>query len=125
MSQEVFKLILSAIGLILTGLAGWVTTMLTSWLNTKIKDKKMAQHATAITTIVMSSVQIVFQTFVDSLKKSGEFDMVAAKEAKDRCIKIIKTQLTPELMDYIQANFGEIEEYISNQVEAMIYQLKK
>lgn len=72
----------------------------------------------------MSAVQTVFQEFVDTMKKNGKFDEAAQKEAKERAYNIIINQLTPELQNYIKENFGDIKDYIMNQIEAMVYQLK-
>ncbi len=112
------------IGTVGTGLATWLTAYIVGWLNQKIKDKKLARWATALFEIVMKAVQTVFQEFVETLKENGKFDEAAQKEAKDRAYKIIMSQLTPELKNYITENFGDMKDYLMNQIEAMIYQLK-
>ena len=113
------------IGTIGTGLATWLTTMLVSWLNNKIKDQKLAKWSSAVSMIIMNAVQTVFQEFVDVMKKNGTWNEEAAKEAKERAYKIIMSQLTTELQTYITDNFGDMKEWIMNQIEAMIYQLKR
>lgn len=123
--NEVWKIIISAVGIIITGLASWLVVVLTNWLNTKIKDKKVAKWATDITNIVFNSVSCVFQTFVEALKKQGKFDKQAQEEAKQKAYNIIMTQLTPELQKYITDNFGDMKEYLMNLIESTIYSLKK
>lgn len=113
------------IGTVGTGLATWLTTFIVSWLNTKIKDKKLARWSTELFQIIMSAVQTVFQEFVDTMKKAGKFDEAAQELAKERAYKIIMSQLTPELKTYIANNFGDMKDYIMNQIEAMIYNLKR
>lgn len=115
----------SIIGTIGTGLASWLTAMLVSWLNQKIKDKKLARWSSEVTMIIMNAVQTVFQEFVQTLKEHGKFDEAAQKEAKERAYNIIVSQLTPELKKYIEENFNDMKEYLMNQIEAMIYQLKQ
>lgn len=115
----------SVAGTILMGLAGWLTTYIVNLLNQKIKDKKLARWSSELFQIIMSAVQTVFQEFVDTMKKAGKFDEAAAKEAKNRAYNIIVGQLTSELRDYITENFGDMKEYLMNQIEAMIYNLKK
>ncbi len=115
----------SLIGTFATGLATWATTAIVGLLNQKIKDKKLARWSSEVFQIVMSAVQTVFQEFVDTMKKAGKFDAEAAKEAKERAYKIITSQLTTELKEYITSNFGDMREYLMNQIEAMIYNLKK
>lgn len=125
MTQELLNIIWAAVGTIITALAGWGTTVLVNWLNSKIKDENLRKHATAVTTIVSGAVQAVFQDFVEVLKKNGKFDEAAQKEAKERAITIINSQLTEELKKYIETNFGDITTWISNQIESTIYSLKK
>jgi len=115
----------SIIGTVATGLASWLTAYVVGLLNQKIKDKKLARWASELFQIIMSAVQTVFQEFVDTMKKSGKWTEETAKEAKDRAYKIIVSQLTPELKSYITDNFGDMKDYLMNQIEAMIYNLKK
>ena len=46
------------------------------------------------------------------------------EEAKQKALDIILKQLTPELIDYIQTNFGDMREWLSNKIESIIYSLK-
>lgn len=124
MPQEVLNIILSAVSIVVTGLASWGVGVLITWMNGKIKDQKLAQHLTAVTQIVTDAVMNVFQSFVETLKTNGKFDEAAQAEAKERALNIILNQLTPELKDYISDNFGDIKEWISNKIESVIYGLK-
>lgn len=124
MPTEAWNIIWSVVGIVATGLVSWATTALVAWLNTKIKNEKAAKWASDLTSIVSNAVLSVTQTFVDAMKKAGKFDEAAAKEAKDKALSIIVGQLTPELKDYITSNFGDMTEYLSNLVEAMVQSLK-
>lgn len=112
------------IGTIVTGLATWLTTMIIAWLNSKIKDKKLAGWSTAVTAIIMGAVQSVFQTYVEALKKEGKFTEAEQRIANEKALSIIKSQLTDELIKYITENFEDMEVFLKEQIEAMIYQLK-
>ena len=125
MMEQFWVIFWSAVGIIITGLATWLVTIITNWLNSKIKDKKVAKWATDITNIVFNAVSCVFQTFVETLKKQDKFDKQAQEEAKQKAYNIIMTQLTPELQQYITDNFGDMQQYIMNLIETTIYQLKK
>ena len=113
MSQEVLNILLSALGIVVTGLASWGVAMFTRWLNTKIKDKKLATFLTKITTIVTDAVMAVFQSFVQTLKDNGKFDEAAQKEAKERAMTIITGQLTDDMKTFITENYGDIQTWIS------------
>lgn len=93
-------------------------------MNQKIKDKKLARWSSDVFQIIMNAVQTVFQEFVEVLKKDGKFTPEAQKEAKERAYTIIVGQLSSELKTYLTDNFGDMKEYLMNQIEAMIYRLK-
>lgn len=124
MSQEILNILLSALGVIVTGLASWGVAMLTRWLNTKIKDKKLATFLTKITTIVTDAVMSVFQSFVQTLKDNGKFDEAAQKEAKEKAMTIITGQLTDDMKTFITENYGNIQTWISEKIESVLYSLK-
>ena len=114
----------SAIGVILMGLATWVSTFVTSWLSTKIKDKKLQGLATKLNDIVLRAVMTVTQTYVESMKKKNAFDEKAQQEALEKCLAIIKTQLTQELRDYVEENYGDLQSYLITLIESTILGLK-
>ena len=124
MSQEVLNIILSALSIAVTGLVSWGVGVLINWMNSKIKDQTLAKHLTAVTQIVTDAVMNVFQSFVETLKANGSFDEKAQEDAKERAMDIIMTQLTPELVDYVKTNYGDLEELLSNKIESVIYTLK-
>ena len=125
MPAELTTILWGALGTIVTAFIGWLTTTGVIWLNNKIKDAKIARWTSAIYQIVMSAVQTVFQEFVDVMKKAGTWNEETAKEAKERAMKIIMGQLTPELKKFIEDNFGDMKEYLMNLIESVIYQLKR
>ena len=122
--EQFWTIFWSVVGIILTGLASWLSITLTNFFNSKIKDKKIAKIATDITNIIMNAVKVVIQTYVDTMKKAGKFTAEAAEEAMDRALKIIKAELNDEMLQYIKDNFGDVDAYLKNRVEAMIYTLK-
>lgn len=123
--EQLWTILWSAVGIIVTGLMTWLVTVITNFFNKKIKNNQVAKWATDITNITLNAVSCVFQSFVETLKKQGKFDKEAQDMAKQKAYEIIMTQLTPELKKYIEDNFGDMKEYIMNLIETTIYQLKK
>lgn len=122
--EQFWTIFWSAIGVILMGLATWVSSFVTSWLSTKIKDKKLQTLATKLNEIVTRAVMTVTQTYVESMKKKNAFDEKAQKEALNKCVAIINTQLTQELKDYVEENFGDLQSYLLTLIESTILGLK-
>lgn len=125
MPTELSTILWGALGTLVTGFIGWLTTTAVMWLNSKIKDQKLARWSSAIAEIIFNAVQSVQQTFVDTMKKSGKWNEEVAKEALDKCLAIVKGELTEELRKYITDNFGDMEEWLINQIESVIYQIKR
>ncbi len=124
MTDELFKIILTAIGVIVSSIASWVATAIIKWFNSKMKDKKIAKYATDILNIVTDAAKNIFQTYVESLKKEGKFTQEAQEAAKKKALDIIHSQLTNELKEYIQDNFNDVDSYLENKLEAVLYSLK-
>ena len=124
MTDELFKIILTAIGVIVSSIASWVATAIIKWFNSKMKDKKIAKYATDILNIVTDAAKYIFQTYVESLKKEGKFTQEAQEAAKKKALDIIHSQLTNELKEYIQDNFNDVDSYLENKLEAVLYSLK-
>lgn len=125
MPQEVLNIILAAVSVIVTGLAGWGVATFTNWISSKMKDKKIAKMLSDIFQIITDVVMEIFQTYVEALKKEGRFDAAAQKMAKDRAMEKIMARLSDTMKDYISEHYGDIRNWISEQIEVAIYQLKK
>ncbi len=97
---------------------------LVSWLSTKIKNEKANKMIKTATEIVVSAVKTVFQTYVDALKKEGKFDkesqILALTKAKD----IALSQMTEDVKEFIQTNYGGLDLWLTIQIEATINTLK-
>ena len=76
------------------------------------------------TTIVTNAVRSVFQTYVEALKKNGTFDAksqkIALTKAKDEAL----AQMTDDIKEYITSTYGDLETWLTTQIEATINILK-
>lgn len=124
MSQEIMQIVFSALGVLITGLVGWLTTYLTKLLSQKIKDKDLANWLTQITEIILNAVKVTYQVYVEALKDKNMFDAEAQKEALERAYKMVLSQLTDDAKNFIKENYGDIEAWIKAQIESAIYTLK-
>ena len=129
--QEVFKMneillnvlsvLLTAVILPLISIAG---TQLVKFINSKIKNNELAKQLTTATSIVTNAVRVVFQTYVDTLKKNGSFDKEAQAEALTRAKNIALSQITEDTKSYIEDNYGDFNNWLTIQIEATIDLLK-
>ena len=124
MNQEVLNILLSGLSVIITGLCSWIAATLVKWLNEKISDKKYSDMLGQLIYIITDAVQCVYQEFVEVLKKEGGFTEEAQKEAKERAMNIIYGQLSEKMKQFIIDNYGNIETWLSEKIESVIYSLK-
>ena len=124
MDNIILNIISVVVTAIILPLISFLGIKLTSYLNTKIKDEKARSLLTKATDIVTSAVRSVFQTYVEALKNEGKFDkesqLVALTKAKD----IILVEFSEDIKTFITENYGDLTEWITNQIEATINLLK-
>ena len=122
------EIILSIISVVVTSVVLPLITLggtkLIQLINQKIKDEKTRNLLTGLSTIVERAVRSVTQTYVDSLKKSGKFDqeaqLVALSLAKEEVLK----EINEETRAFIETNYGNINDFVTKQIESTINLLK-
>ncbi len=124
MNQILLNVLAAVTTCIILPLISFLGIKLSQWLSTKIKDEKAKALFTKATEIVTNAVRSTFQTYVESLKNSGSFGKDEQLMALNKAKQIITSELTEELKAFISENYGDLQAWISNQIEATIYKLK-
>ena len=119
---SIISIVVTTVVLPLITLGG---TKLIQYLNSKIKDENAKRILTSIAISVERAVRVVFQTYVESLKKSGTFDKEAQKKALVIAKQEVMRELDIEAKEFIMNNYGDLNAYITNQIEATISLLKQ
>lgn len=119
---SIISIVVTTVVLPLITLGG---TKLIQYLNSKIKDENAKRILTSIAASVERSVRVVFQTYVESLKKSGTFDKEAQKTALVVAKQEVMRELDIEAKEFIVNNYGDLNAFITNQIEATISLLKQ
>lgn len=125
MKEQIMSIVWNAIGLIVTGLVSYAVAAFTQWINTKVKDLKVANYLSSIMMLVGNCVNEVSQTYTNVLKSEGKFDKEAQEKALNMCLDKIKTQCAPDVIDFITKNFGDIDDYLKTLIESTIFTSKK
>ena len=124
MNEVLLNILSVVVTAVILPLISYAGTRLISYLNSKIKDEKARELLSQATAVVTNAVRAVFQTYVDSLKKSGNFGAEAQLEALNKTKDIALSQLSEEVKDYITKNYGDINNWITTQIEATINLIK-
>ncbi len=118
---NILSVVVSAVVLPLISLIG---AKLVSFINTKINNEKASKLLEKATEIVTSAVRSVFQTYVEALKKNGTFDKNSQISALNQAKTIVINQMTDEVKTYISATYGNLDNWLSTNIEATISKLK-
>lgn len=89
------------------------------------QENALAQkYLDMLTDTITNCVIAVNQTYVDALKKRGEFGADAQKEAFERVYKQVMANLTLEARSYLGEIYGDLDEFIKILIEAKVHENK-
>ena len=77
-----------------------------------------------VTTAVTTAVTYVSQTYVDGLKKYGNFTRENQKVALDLAVDQAKKLLTAEAKDFLSTTYGNLHDYLASRAEAEVRRQK-
>lgn len=116
---------------ILLAVVSTCTPILVTYLAKATKawaDKKALEIANAkaqaalleINDIVSQAVTTTTQTYVDSLKASGSFDVTAQQTAFDKSRATIMSLLSAELQEFISSSYGNLALWVQTKIESTV-----
>ena len=118
--QQFFELIvypvLSIGGIYLT----YLISVKIKELKQKTNDDTAKKYLDMLNETIANAVLATTQTYVETLKKQNKFDEAAQKEAFRQTYEAVMKVLTSEAMKYITASVGDLETYVTNQIEAQV-----
>lgn len=134
--MEILKEILELIAyVVITGAGALIVKKLLALANTKIDElqantklseyerlNKLIDNAQNVISAIVESVN---QTFVDTLKASGNFNEEAQKKAKDAALAKAKELLSAESIEAIEFLHGNVDIYLDTFIETIVSELKK
>lgn len=112
-------------------LLGVLTAYLVKYIETKSNeliaktDNELSQkYLSMLSETITACVIATNQTYVESLKKQGKFDMEAQKKAFSMTLDSVLMVLNDEAKEYLTAVYGDLNTYITRQIEATVNQKK-
>ncbi len=92
----------------------------TEELNSKNENELMNKYLTMLSDTIIDCVIATNQTYVESLKKQGKFDLDAQKIAFEMTYNAVINVLSNEAKDYLTSIYGDLSAYITNMIEAEV-----
>lgn len=121
------ELVTQIFELIIIPLLGIITTYVVKLVNKKIAeidssiDNEMAsKYFEMLDNTITSCVLATTQTYVDSLKNSGEFTKEAQKEAFNKTYSAVMNILSEDAVEYLNNIVGDLNTYIESKIESEI-----
>jgi len=124
MNEILINILSVVVTVVVIPLITWCGTELVKFIQTKTNNVKASENLTLATNIVTNAVKTVFQTYVEALKKNGSFSIDAQDEALRLAKDTVKRQISDEVRNYITANYGDFNTWLTSQIEATINTLK-
>ena len=124
MNEILLNILSVVVTSIILPLLTYAGTRLIAYLNSKIKDENYKILLTTATDIVVNAVRSVFQTYVESLKASGNFDSEAQLIALNKAKDIALEQMTDEVKQFISKNYGSVDAWLTTTIESTINLIK-
>ena len=86
-------------------------------LKQKANNEQASKYLDMLNDTISSAVLATTQTYVESLKKQGKFDIEAQKVAFNMTYDAVMKVLTEDAIKYITESVGDLETYITNKIE--------
>jgi hypothetical protein len=97
----------------------WVNVKSTE-IKTTIDDATLTKYMDMLTQTISDCVIATNQTYVESLKAQGKFDMEAQKIAFSLTKDAVMTILSAEAQIYLSTAVGDLNAYITKKIEAEV-----
>lgn len=84
-------------------------------------DNELAvKYITMLTSTISECVIATNQTYVDSLKRQGKFDMEAQKQAFILTYNAVLAILSDDAKKYLESAYGDLTLYLTQKIEAEV-----
>jgi hypothetical protein len=89
-------------------------------INNNIENETAEKYVSMISQTITDCVRATTQTYVDSLKASGNFNAEAQKEAFKRSYEAILAVLSDDAKEYIVSLYGDLNTYLMARIESEV-----
>ena len=125
--MEIMDLITQIFEVCIIPLMGILTAYFVKWIGVKTeelkeetKNEKTEKYLDMLNNTITNCVIATTQTYVDTLKAQGAFDIEAQKTAFTMTYEAVAKLLTDEATEYLNEAVGDLNLYITQKIEAEV-----
>lgn len=122
--NQIFRLCIFPLLGILTAYLVQIIRVKMDQIIDKQDNELSKKYLDMLTNTITNCVIAVNQTYVDTLKKRGEFTLEAQKEAFEMVYKQTMVTLTQEAREYLSEIYGDLDGFIKVLIEAKVRENK-
>jgi hypothetical protein len=119
-ADQLFDAVLPIVLTALTSVVIAFVTKATKEAQAKTKNELADKYLDKLNIIISNAVLATTQTYVAELKDQNAFDKEAQKNAFNKTYEAVTKMLTDEAKSCLAGTVGDLETYISTQIEAMV-----
>lgn len=127
MKQEALDMLMEIFQVCIIPLLGVLTAYLVKFikakskeLTNKINDDKADKYIEMLADTISACVIATNQTYVEALKNKNAFTAEAQREAFNMTLNAVMAVLTEDAKDYLRSIYGDLDTYITTQIEAEV-----
>ena len=124
----VYTLFLALLAVVGLPLVAYLITTASAFLRSKaeeIKDKRSRELIEQAITAVEQAVLFVMQTYVDSLKRSGRFDITAQQKALMTAKAAATEMINDNMKAAIETGYGSFDTWLDTRIEQTVRATKQ
>ena len=122
--QKIFDVcIIPLLGVLTAYAVQWIK-LRSSQIQKTMDNELLKKYTSMLEATISNCVIATNQTYVEALKEQNAFGSVEQKIAFEKTFVAVMEILTDEAKDYLQEVFGDLQAYITSQIEAQVNKLK-
>lgn len=122
--QKIFDVcIIPLLGVLTAYAVQWIKLQ-SSHMQETMDNEILKKYTSMLEATISNCVIATNQTYVEALKEQNAFGSVEQKIAFEKTFVAVMEILTDEAKDYLQEVFGDLQAYITSQIEAQVNKLK-
>lgn len=125
--MEYTELITAIFKVCIIPLLGLLTSYFIKWVNAQnirikeeVNDETLEKYMDMLTQTITDCVLATNQTYVETLKQQGKFDIEAQKEAFKITNEAVLEILNDDAKQYLSCAIGDLNTYITKKIEAEV-----